>query len=317
MTIAMMIATIAVFAQMEITKNKLILGGEFDYWMTTTDPSQEGMSFTIPGAMYQFETKPNDMFKLYLHGMVAYQMYKNTVDGEAADPFDVFGSNLYLSLDPMVKAYLPNNLFVKVGLPFDYISMTPQVEDADAIGVQMLDMWAEFGFDNREIEIHGLTPWDKFEKGMAFYGVYEMGIMASVDGTDAEELPSYFGIKGCYAHYADAMMIKPYLSYKMGMNDKIDENGYFNIGARFVKDLNEQMNIDAGLDFGMKMLPEKDDADNDAYNTLVLDAQFNYYVMPELNVYGLFNMNMDLTTEDAEPVYALGLGAVYTMNLLK
>jgi hypothetical protein len=247
-------------------------------------------------------------------------MYKNTVDGEAPDPTDVFGSNMYLSINPMVKAYLPNSLFVKVGLPFDYISMTPQVEDADAVAANGMNMWANFGFDNREIEKHGLTPWDKFEKGMAFYGKYQMGLMYSWDGTDVEDLPSYFGVEGCYAHYMENMMFKPYLSYEMQLNEDAGfKDSWLDIGVIFAKDFSEQFNLEANLNFEMWMLEDADLAGmaEDSYNTLNIGAQANYYVMPELNVYGLFNTEMDLTTEDAEPVYVFGLGAVYTLNFIK
>jgi len=113
------------------------------------------------------------------------------------------------------------------------------------------------------------------------------------------------------------MMVKPYLSYKMGLNDKVDENGYVNIGVEFAKDFNEQFNLEAGLDFGMIMLPDEDLAGNSSYNSLEITTIANYYVMPELDIIGGIGMEMDLTTEDANPVYAFVFGAEYTINLLK
>lgn len=327
MTIAMMIATIAAFAQMEITKNKVEAGAEFmmgsynplelegSGWVY--DAKEQYMSFTVPGVNYLFEAKPNDMFKLYLHGRLAYMMSKGTYDGEAPTGKDTYASAIALELNPMAKVYLPNNLFVKIGLPFGYMNYTPQIEDADAIPMQGLDLNACFGFDNREIEMHGLTPWNLFEKGILFQAMYEMGIMASKDGEDVEELASYFGILGAYAYYADAMMVKPYVSYKMGMNDKVDENGYVHVGADFAKDFNEQFNLVANLDFGMTMLPEEDDAGNDAYNTLSIGVTPNYYVMPELDIFVDLGLSMDLTSEEVDPGIAYGLGAIYTFNLLK
>jgi len=322
MTIAMMVAAMAAFSQMQITKNKVMGEAGLGYGMTTVDAGGEDvtaatMGFLVPGVDYQFEAKPNDMFKLYLYAGLGYMMEKTTVDGETADGADCYASDLNFYLNPMVKGYFANNLFAKLALPYNYDSVTPQIEDADAVAITSMNMILSGGFDNREIEMHALTPWDKFEKGMAFYGIYDMGIMGTYDGEDAEELASYFGVAGYYAHMMDNMMVKPYLMYKMGMNDKIDENGYFNIGLQFAKDFNEKMNLDAGLDFGMTMLPEEDLAGNDAYNELDVEAQLNYYVMPELDIYGMLAMNMDLTTEDANPIYVFGLGAVYTMNLLK
>ena len=127
----------------------------------------------------------------------------------------------------------------------------------------------------------------------------------------------YFGVKGCYAYYEDNMMIKPYLSYRMGLNDKVDENGYLNIGVEFAKDFNEQFNLEAGLDFGMTMLPEENAAGDDMLNTLMVGTGVNYYVIPELNLIGGIGMIMDLTTKDANPAYIFSLGAEYTLNFIK
>jgi len=332
MTIAMMVAAMAAFSQMQITKNKVMGEAGLGYGMTTIttaagDVDVDAMGFVVPGIDYQFEAKPNDMFKLYLYAGLSYEMEKANVDGEPLNDQDVYASDLSFYLNPMVKGYFANNLFAKLALPYNYVSATEQNEDAEALAESGLDFVLSGGFDNREIEMHALTPWDKFEKGMAFYAIYDMGVMGSIDyidpvtgDTETEddpELASYFGVAGYYAHMMENMMVKPYLMYKMGMNDKIDENGYFNIGLQFAKDFNEKMNLEAGLDFGMTMLPEEDLAGNDAYNELDVEAQFNYYVMPELDIYGGLGMNMDLTTEDANPVYMFGLGAVYTMNLLK
>ncbi len=336
MTIAMMVAAMAAFSQMQITKNKVLGGAAFGYLMTTVedaagdDVTDATTAFQIPAVDYLLEAKPNDMFKLYLYGGIGYYMAKNTVDGDTPPNGDCYASDLSFYLNPMAKGYFANNLFAKLALPYNYDSVTGQDEDADALAESSLDFVLSGGFDNREIEMHGLTPWDKFEKGMAFYAVYDMGVMGSFDyidpvtgDTETEddpELPSYFGVEGFYAHMMDGnMMLKPYLTYKMGMNEDADPDSYMNIGVEFAKDFNEQMNLEAGLNFGMWMLDDADavGSDEDSYNYLDVDAQFNYYVMPELDVYGALGVAMDLTTEDDNPNYLFGLGAVYTMNLLK
>jgi len=318
----MMLLTAAAFSQLQITKNKVMGEAAFNYIMSTVTVAGEDydyaqMGFKVPGVDYQLEAKPNEMFKLYLYAGLAYDMSKYTVDGDAPANGDCYASDLSFYLNPMVKGYFQNNLFAKLALPYNYNSVTDQNEDADAIAITNMDMILSGGFDNREIEMHALTPWDKFEKGMAFYGFYDMGMMATYDGDDADELASYFGVAGYYAHMMDNMMVKPYLVFKMGMNDKIDENKYFNIGLDFAKDFNEQMNVEANLDFGMCMLPDEDAAGEDTYNTLSVDARMNYYVMPELDVYAGLGTLMDLTTEDANPYYGIEIGAIYTMNLLK
>jgi len=327
-TIAMIMIAAMAFS-MEITKNKVLAGADFsmgsyapmyDTW--TYDAKGQFMNFTVPGVNYQFEGKPNDMFKLYLHADAGYMMSKYTYDGDAPANGDVFASAMYLALEPMVKGYFANNLFVKIGLPFGYMNMTAQNEDADAESGQNLDMWANFGFDNREIEMHGLTPWDKFEKGMAFYGVFEMGIMESWEDNDTEEFEMFFGVEGCYAYYMENMMVKPYLAYKMQLNEGSDteplaKDSFINIGAIFAKDFNEQFNLEAGLDFGIQMLEEENAAGDDMLNKLGLGITGNYYVMPELDIFVDLGLSMDLTTEDVDPGIAYGLGAIYKFDLLK
>jgi len=278
------------------------------------------MAFVVPGVDYQFEAKPNDMFKLYLYAGLAYDMYKSTVDGDAPVNGDCFGSDLSFYVNPKAKVYLPNSLFAKVELPYGYVSATDQDEDAEAIAMSGMDATISGGFDNREIEMHMLTPWDKFEKGMAFYAFYDMGVMASYDGDTIDDLESFFGVEGCYAYQMENMMIKPYVNYKMQLNEDAGfKDSWMNIGLMFAKDFNEQMNLEAGLNFGMWMLEDADLAGypEDSYNYLNVDAQFNYYVMPELDVFGLIGVAMDLTTEDDNPNYTFGLGAEYTMSFLK
>jgi hypothetical protein len=330
-TVVMMIATIAAFAQMETTKHKVLAGADFSmgsystlYEMWSYDAKLKFTNFTVPNVNYQFEAKPNDMFKLYLHADAGYMMSKLTYDGDAPANGDIFAKAMYLMADPMVKAYLPNNLFVKLGLPFTYVNLTEQDEDADAYGVQVLDMWAHFGFDNREIEMSMLTPWDKFEKGMAFYGVFKMGIMESVDGEDTEDLPMYFGVKGCYAHQMEGnMMLKPYLSFMMQLNeDAAPKDTEVVIGGMFAKDFNEKFNMEADLNLNIldtefSTYDAAADESLDRLWKMNISAKGNYYVMPELNIFADLGLSMDMSMEDTDMGIAYGLGAIYTMNLMK
>jgi hypothetical protein len=168
MIIAMMLATMAAFAELNITKNKVMGEAGFGYGMTTVKDSVDvdyaTMGFLVPGVDYQFEGKLSEMFKLYLYAGLAYDMHKTTMDGESPAPFDVYASDLSFYLNPMVKGYFANNLFAKLALPYNYVSITEQHEDAEAYSVTGMNMILSGGFDNREIEMHALTPWDKFEK---------------------------------------------------------------------------------------------------------------------------------------------------------
>ena len=301
---------------MEISRNRVMGMVGLGYGMTeVADLPVNTMGLTVPDINYQFEGKPSDMFKLYLYGELGYYMSSVTVDGEDAKGFG--GSTLLLGLNPMGKLYLPNNLFAKVALPFEYTSNTSDADGAEAIPVQEMNAIVSFGYDTREIYVHGLTPWDMFENGIVAYGFYDMGLTYSVDGEAADELPSYVGFYGAYAYYADAMMVKPYVQYKMGMNDKVDEDSYMSIGLDFAKDLNEQMNIQANLDFNMHMLADAPEGMEDSYNDIYVDAMFGYYVMPELLVGAGVGYSQDLTTEDANGVTMIMLGAEYTLDLIK
>ncbi len=331
LTIAMIMIAAMAFSQMEITKNEVLAGADFSmgsyspmYGMWAYDSKVQFMNFTLPNVNYQFEAKPNDMFKLYLHADAGYMMSKYTYDGDAPPNGDVFAKAMYIALEPMAKAYLPNNLFVKLGLPFSYVNFTEQDEDADAYGVQVLDMWVNFGFDNREIEQHGLTPWDEFEKGMAIYGVFEMGVLESVDGEDTDDLPMYFGVKGCYAHQMEGnMMIKPYLSFITQLNeDAADKDTEVVIGGMFAKDFNEKFNLEADLNFNIL------DTEHSTYDAAAgeyldmlwkmnVSARGNYYVMPELNIFADLGLSVDMSMEDTDMGIAYGLGAVYKFDFLK
>jgi hypothetical protein len=315
MALAMVIIATMAFT-MDITRNRVMGMVGLGYGMTeVADLPVNTMGLSVPDINYQFEAKPSDMFKLYLYGELGYFMSSVTVDGEDAEGFG--GSTLLLGLNPMGKLYLPNSLFAKVALPFEYSSYTSDADGAEAWPVQDMNAVVSFGYDTREIYVHGLTPYDLFEKGIVAYAFYDMGLMHSEDGEAAEELESYFGIYGAYAHYADAMMIKPYVQYKMGMNDKVDEDSYMSIGLDFVKDLNEQMNIQANLDFNMHMLADAPEGMEDSYNDIYVDAMFSYYVMPELAIGVGAGYAQDLTTEDANGVTMIMVGAEYTLNLLK
>jgi hypothetical protein len=335
LTLAVMILLVASYS-LDITKNKVEAGADFGMgsysplyalvmptgW--TYDADDQFMNFTIPGVMYKFEAKPNDMFKLYLHGQVAYMMSKYTYDGDAPAGADNFASGIALELNPMGKFYLPNDLFVKVGLPFGYLNFTPRNDDADAIPFMGLDMFANFGFDNREIDMHGLTPWDLFEKGMAFYGVFSMGMMESIDGESTDDLPMYFGVEGCYAHQMEGnMMIKPYLSFMMQLNeDAAAKDTEVRIGGMFAKDFNEKFNLEADLNLDIldTEFSTWDSVAGEALDMLMklnISAKGNFYVMPELNIFANLGMSMDLSMEETDMGMAYGLGAIYTMNLIK
>lgn len=308
-TVVMMLATIAAFAQMEITRNRVMGALGMDYVM---QEKATAMSLHIPAVGYEFEAKPNDMFKIYFYGDLGYTMTSYAYDGTANDDSE---KNLELNLFPKAKVYLPNNLFGAVVLPFNYKSKTEAMPDAEAISSMGLDAEIQFGFDNREIYIQGLSPWAKFEKGLIGYAFYNMQVMSSYDGEDAEELGSWVGVNAAYAHYMENMMIKPSLMYAMGMNDKYDEDGHLFLSLDFAKDFTEQINLEAGLEYYMQMPA---DSDIDGSSNLDLGFLVNYYVMPELDIFGGFGYWMDMTKDnETDPEMTITVGAEYELNFIK
>jgi len=319
--IAMFLVAMMSYGQ-EMTKQKVMFGGGFAYTMTTTDPSQESKDFVIPNLGFQFERMWNDMFKLYFYGDLGYEMSKYTIDGEAPLPedgysFDCFAKVLYGDFDIRGKFYLPNNLFVTVGMPMAIAQIWPQIEDTESARLITFDGSADFGFDNREIEMHMLSPWDKFEKGMAFYGSYTTGLVEVFDSQKTEELASYFSLNGVYAYMMENMMVRPYVVYRMQLNEYFSKSSDLVLGAAYAQDFSEQLNLEANLGLTMHMLEDKDEFGDDTINYFGVSGKANYYLTTELCVFGGMGVNKNLTTKDAEPTYVFSVGAVYTIDELK
>ncbi|MBN2790493.1 MAG: hypothetical protein JXR69_09920 [Candidatus Delongbacteria bacterium] len=306
------IMLLAASYSMDITRNQLagLVGLDYSMQDKTT-----GMGLYVPAVDYQFEGKPSDMFKLYLYSDLGYEMMKVSNDGEAVDAASY--GKMYFDLKPMGKLYLPSNLFVKVELPFSYTNVASDVDGLDAIPTMGMNLKAAFGYDTRKVYVHGLTPWDLFEDGILFDAFYQMGLMKSVDGEDAIDfVPAYFGVEGAYAYYKDAMMVKPYLKYRMQMNEDTGaKDADLNIGVDFVKDFTEQFNLEAGLNY-MMVMPE--DSDVDGESDFAIGAGVNYYVMPELDIFAGFGYWMDMTKDnETDPIMTFTVGAEYTLNLIK
>ncbi|NOR44678.1 MAG: hypothetical protein GQ534_03750, partial [Candidatus Delongbacteria bacterium] len=170
-----------------------------------------------------------------------------------------------------------------------------------------------------KIDQHILTPWDNFEQGWAAYVTFnENFFMSSASTGDPEftmtELPRYFGIAGCYSHLVkkENMMVKMMLDIQYQINDIAFGGGHkdsdIDLRILFAYDVIKEVHASANFGFKVKELEMTDEFGNGNYNYLVFGANGHYYPLPIFDLYGGFELNMDLTSTDAEPSYKFELG---------
>ena len=66
------------------------------------------------------------------------------------------------------------------------------------------------------------------------------------------------------------------------------------------------------------MMVMAEDSDIDGESDLDLGFLVNYYVMPELDVFGGFGYWMDMTKDnETDPIMTITVGAAYTLDFIK
>lgn len=273
--------------------------------------------FIIPKLDYKYEIKPNSFFRLYFYSGSGYQAVRSVWDGEhRTDPADnlehrtdTFSHDIFFYINPMVKLYFPINMFVKSGLAYKYSEFRKQFYEADAYGIMSFDMKSDIGFDNRNIEMSLLTPWGKFEEGIALFGVFKQILMTSTDGESPDDLPIYLGLE---VHFAKLLknydMIKAYYKHDYQISeDAGDRNTWITAGAIYAKDINSGLNFVTDLnvvvderEFSEKYDISDPDDDVGTFWNVNLSSRLNYYLMNELNLFGGINMGIDLTREEEQ-----------------
>ncbi|MBN2790494.1 MAG: hypothetical protein JXR69_09925 [Candidatus Delongbacteria bacterium] len=321
--IAVFLFSVSMFAG--ITKNELVGGVKYFYNFDAGDPSNELTNVNIPYVDYKFEIMLGKLFKIYAHPSIGYKMYKVTVDGEAPIGYDRYATEFYFSVKPMLKFYFPKQLltmdgfFAKGALPIYSGSISPQKENpAPAEHIRTVDISFNLGYDNRKIDQHLLTPWDSFEQGWAAYLTYDEHLIKTV--SDPEESnaylttePRFMGISGCYSHLVkkENMMVKMSLDYLYQLNPDWSEGGKdttIDLGVLFAYDIIKEVNAGANLGFRVKELEMTDAFGYGSYNYFVFGAHGHYYPLPLFDVYGAFELDMDLTSDTAEPNFKFEVG---------
>ncbi|MCK4980141.1 MAG: hypothetical protein KAS62_07080, partial [Candidatus Delongbacteria bacterium] len=250
-------------------------GGIEDLSMYTIPNTVNQLNYVnIPYVDYKFEIMLGKLFKIYAHPSIGYKFLKGTEDGTAPFGYDRYASEFYMSVKPMLKFYLPRQIFkmdgffAKGGLPIHTRSISPQTENpAPAEHFRTVDIFLNLGYDNRKIDQHLLTPWDSFEQGWAAYATYDEHLIQIESGAydpvaTLSELPRYFGISGCYSHLVkkENMMVKMALDYKYQLNENHLGSGHkdsnIDLRALFAYDVIKEVHASANLGFGVTELEQ-------------------------------------------------------------
>jgi len=315
--ICILLITALIFAQTDapnkITKSKFTAATGACYCFDNADPNMEEITYSLPQTEWKVEIDPNENLKIYF----------NTALGYSASRLNGDHNELVFSADPMLKYTFSGAFFIKGGLPLSF--GTYSLTSGRRVLIKDFSAAANLGFDNRDIEIRKLTPWDNFEDGMALYGVFETDIVFSVDNNPEEELPSYAGLEAAYAYPLENGMVKGNVSYRYQLNEnylgRINERGGMNstliFGLLYAKDLNRNFNFNAEADFMIIELEEQDAAENGAYNYLGLGTELNYYPNSVLRFIAGVGATKDLTTDDAELIYGLKFGIEAAIDFLR
>jgi hypothetical protein len=318
----------SVFAQKkemptEVVKNKIEGGMFYSSMFNTADLPVAVTNISVPYAKYYLETVQQERNKFYLTGTMAYNMNKTTIDGEVEEGADKFASDFYLLLDPQIRFYIPketfsklgnpdkkessgdweewqeptgdakssNKFFFAMGLPLEYHNVTPQHEEAKTYTTTIIDMTANFGYDDKQVDIKKLSPYASFQKGLFAYALFEYRLSESFDGESPDETPMKFGIAADYAtnleKWVPNAMFKPFFSLKYQMKSDAMRifpweyvNGYvgsyldINFGAEYAQDFSEEFNLTGLISATTWQL---DDENKNSINSMKVAANLNYY----------------------------------------
>ncbi|NOR44888.1 MAG: hypothetical protein GQ534_04815, partial [Candidatus Delongbacteria bacterium] len=142
--LAVFLFSVSMFAG--VTKSEFVGGMKYFYDFDAGDPSHEMTFVNIPSVDYKLEMMLGKLFKIYVHPSIGYKLYKETVDGEAPVGFDRYATEFYFGVTPMLKFYLPKQIFkmdgffAKGGLPIYTGSISPQKENpAPAEHIRTID----------------------------------------------------------------------------------------------------------------------------------------------------------------------------------
>ncbi|MCG2761155.1 MAG: hypothetical protein L6407_08090 [Candidatus Delongbacteria bacterium] len=294
-----------------IIKNKLVSAASLSVLLNHERESEKTKrEFDTPSFSYQFEIQPKKSLKFYCNADCGINLNRLTVDGEAPENMDSYEINSNINLAPELKMNASRTYFLKLGLPFYYNHTSPQKENTAVVDTTSLNFSSSFGFDSRESDIHAFSPWDEFERGLLAEFNYTTGIFYSANSQDFDDLTNriYFLLSLSKFSERYNLMLKPYISFEIELNDRIVDPIWFTAGVFSAWDYK----MDINLNGYMKIKYGQFDVDNDTdlWGTETFyqaGIGANYYIFKEFDLFTEINFNK-LLFADKDPVTVDGNG---------
>ena len=340
------------FSEFEITKHKGFTSIGSGYMINAERFTGNSLTdIAIPYGIYQLEGKTDEksMYYLYANGGLRINKFSSADElptGElpSGSTNESFAYDLGLFVNPMIKYFMKDSTFATIGLPFYFVSkqkesVTRPEDDMMITSDMQLDITATFGYDARDIEFHILSPWDNFEEGIAAYGFFSKGLLKSYTDWDTRpksplNQPTFiFGAEGCYSYLLEdfKLLLKPIVRYEQQLNDETYQYWWLSSKVFAAWDYSKKININGtlGMKFGETGESEEDvdynPKNNLAGNTtwFMIEAEVNYYVKPELNIFfGFKGESLLFAVQDQDEWQRnaselnIRLGATYQINFV-
>ncbi|MCK4980610.1 MAG: hypothetical protein KAS62_09445 [Candidatus Delongbacteria bacterium] len=347
--ITLLVITISLFSQFEITKHKVYPSIGTGYMINAERFTGNSlMNIAIPYGSYKLEgrTDEKSMYYLYANGGFCMNKFASADElpiGElpGSSTNDSFAYNMELFVNPMIKYFMKDSTFATIGLPFSFVSkpidLSPDEADMVISSDLQFNITSAFGYDTRDIEFHILSPWDKFEEGMAAYGFLNYGLFKhyTYSGiTDEQdkllsEAENIFGIEGCYSYLLEdqKLLLKPIARYEMQFNDVIDEYWWFTTKVFAAWDYTKKINVNGTVgikygDAGKEKIILRNHLEGGT-TWFMIETEINYYIKPELKVFFgfegeslLFAIQEDDDWQRNASELNIRLGATYQLNFV-
>lgn len=348
--IILLIVVASLFSQFEITKHKafpsLGTGVLFNAERFTGNTLT---NISIPYGSYQLEGKTNEKAMYYIYADGGFKMYKMSpsddlpINEKPGLTDEAFAYDMSVKINPFTKYFMKDSTFITFGLPFHFISRQEHsevLEDELMVTSDMrLSVTSTFGYDDRDIEFHILSPWDNFEEGIAAYGFFSKDLLKSYTNNDTKnsdpinQQEFIFGVEGCYSYLLENMklLVKPVLRYEKQMNEDAFEFWWITGKVFAAWDYTKKINVNGTLGMKYGTTGETDEdidyipRNNLAGNTtwFMINGEINYYLKPEINLFFGFEgesllfaiQEQDEWQRNASELN-IKLGATYKLNFV-
>ncbi len=347
--VTLLVIVISLFSQFEITKHKGYPSIGTGYMINAERFTGNSlMNIAIPYGSYQLEGRTDEKSMYYLYADGGFSMNKFASADElpvgelpSSSTNESFAYDMSLFVNPMIKYFMKDSTFATIGLPFSFVSKSIDISSDETDMVISSDLrfniTAEFGWDIRDIEFHMLSPWDQFEEGMAAYGFIKYGLfkhytysgITPAEDKRLSEPENIFGVEGCYSYLLEepTLLLKPIVRYEMQFNDAIAEYWWFTTKVFAAWDYTRNINVNGTIGFkygdtGEEMIIPRNNL-SDTTTWFMIEAEVNYYIKPELNVFFGFEgesllfavQELDDWQRNASELN-IRLGATYQLNFV-